>query len=108
MKMKLSDLYCIRIHFMVMFLKIFIYDTNRVVALDFIFNLFFLELILNLYVIRYVSRLTTYLLKEKVQKSCKNVLNLSQDAQLIWLMNNESDDIINLFSRYSYDCFKLR
>ena len=44
---------------------------------------------------------------EKVQESCKNFSNLSQDAQLIWLMNNESEDIINLFSRYIYDCFKL-
>ena len=38
----------------------------------------------------------------------QNFSILSQDAQLIWLMNNESDDIINLFSRYIYDCFKLR
>ena len=40
---------------------------------------------------------------EKVGQSCKNFLILSQDAQFIWLMNNESDDIINLFSRYIYD-----
>ena len=45
---------------------------------------------------------------EKVGQSCKNFSILSQDAQLIWLINNESDDIINLFSRYIYDCFKLR
>ena len=46
---------------------------------------------------------------EKVGQSCKNFSILSQDAQLIWLMNNESDDIIiNLLSRYIYDCFKLR
>ena len=45
---------------------------------------------------------------EKVQKSFKNFSILSQDAQLIWLMNNESDNIINLFSRYIYDCFKFR
>ena len=49
-----------------------------------------------------------YRFMEKVQKLCKEFSNLSQDAQLIWLMNNESDDIINLFSRYIYDCFKLR
>ena len=40
-----------------------------------------------------------------MQKLCAN---LSQDAQLIWLMNNESDNIIILFSRYIYDCFKIR
>ena len=45
---------------------------------------------------------------EKVGQTCKNFSILSQDAQLIWLMNNETDDIINLFSRYIYDCFKLR
>ena len=45
---------------------------------------------------------------KKVQALCKNFTNLSQDAQLIWLMNNESDDIINLFSWYISDCFKLR
>ena len=28
--------------------------------------------------------------------------------KLIWLMNKDSDDIINLFSRYIYDFFKLR
>ena len=43
-----------------------------------------------------------------VQKPCKNFSILSQDAKLIWLMNNESDDIFNLLSRYIYDCFKLR
>ena len=48
-----------------------------------------------------------HFLKE-VQKSCKNISNLSQNAQLIWLMNNESDDIINLLSRYIYECLKLR
>ena len=45
---------------------------------------------------------------EKVKLQCKNFLNLSNDAQLIWLMNNESDDIINAFSRYINGCFKLR
>ena len=45
---------------------------------------------------------------EKVGQSCKNFSILSQDAQLIWLMNNESEVIINLFSRYIYDCFKLK
>ena len=45
---------------------------------------------------------------EKVGQSCKNFSILSQGAQLIWLTNNESDDIINLLSRYIYDCFKLR
>ena len=25
-----------------------------------------------------------------------------------WLMNNESEDVIILFSNYIYDCFKLR
>ena len=45
---------------------------------------------------------------EKVKNLCKNFANLSQDAQLIWLMNNESDNIIILFSRYIYDCFKIR
>ena len=49
-----------------------------------------------------------YSVMEKVGQTCKNFSILSQDAQLIWLMNNESDDIINLFSRYIYDCFKLR
>ena len=39
---------------------------------------------------------------EKVHKLCKTYTYLSQDAQLIWLMNNESDDIIILFSRYIY------
>ena len=52
--------------------------------------------------------LLPYSFMEKVGQSCKNFSILSQDAQLIWLMNNESDDIINLFSRYIYDCFKLR
>ena len=41
-------------------------------------------------------------------KVMQNFSILSQDAQFIWLLNNESDDIINLFSRYIYDCFKLR
>ena len=49
-----------------------------------------------------------YSFMEKVGQTCKNFSILSQDAQLIWLMNNETDDIINLFSRYIYDCFKLR
>ena len=49
-----------------------------------------------------------YSFMEKARKSCKNFSILSQDAQLIWSMNNESDYIINLFSRYIYDCFKLR
>ena len=49
-----------------------------------------------------------YSFMQKVGQSCKSFSILSQDAQLIWLMNNESDDIINLFSRYTYDCFKLR
>ena len=45
---------------------------------------------------------------EKVHKVMQKKSNLSQDAQLLWLMNSESDKIINLFSRYIYDCFKLR
>ena len=45
---------------------------------------------------------------EKAQKSCKNFSIISQDANVVWLMYNESDDIFDLFSRYMYDCFKLR
>ena len=44
----------------------------------------------------------------KVKMSCKNFSNLSHDAQLIWLMNNESDDIIYAFSIYINGCFNLR
>ena len=44
----------------------------------------------------------------EVQKSCKHFSSLSQEAQLIWLMTNESDDIILLFSKYIYDCFLHR
>ena len=33
-------------------------------------------------------------------RSHVNTFQIPQDAQLIWLMINESDDIINLFSRY--------
>ena len=44
----------------------------------------------------------------EVKMSCKNFSNLSHDAQLIWLMNNESDNIINAFPRYINGCFKLR
>ena len=49
-----------------------------------------------------------YQVFEKVKKIWKNYTNLSQDAQRIWLINNESDDIHILLSRYIYDCFKLR
>ena len=52
-----------------------------------------------------------YSFMEKVGQSCKNFSILSQDAKLIWFMNNESDDVIDLFSRYFYDfydCFMLR
>ena len=45
---------------------------------------------------------------KKVKNLCKHYTNLSQDVQPLWLMNNKSDDIIILFSRYIYDCFKLR
>ena len=48
------------------------------------------------------------LLWRKWGSHAKKISILSQDAQLIWLMNKESDDIINLSSRYIYDCFKLR
>ena len=43
-----------------------------------------------------------------VKKSCKNFSCLSQDDQLIWLMTNESDNIIVSFSKYIFDCFNLR
>ena len=49
-----------------------------------------------------------YSFMEKLGHSCLNFSILSQGAKLIWLMNNVSDDIINLFSIYIYDCFKLR
>ena len=45
---------------------------------------------------------------KKVQTSCKIFPNLSQDTQLIWFMENESDEIIDSFSRYIYDCLKIR
>ena len=54
------------------------------------------------------SKLIRYSIMEKAQKACTNFSNLSQDPQLIWFMNNESNDIINLFSIYIYDSFKLR
>ena len=44
----------------------------------------------------------------ETQKICKNFSTLTQDAQFFWLMNNESEDVIILFSNYIYDCFKLR
>ena len=43
-----------------------------------------------------------YRFMEKVQKSRKNFSNSSQNSELICRMNNESDDIINLFSIYIY------
>ena len=44
----------------------------------------------------------------EIKKLCKHFSNLSQEARLIWLMTNECDEIIFLFSRYIYDCFSLR
>ena len=44
----------------------------------------------------------------EIQKIFKNFSTLTQDAQFFWLMNNESEDVIILFSNYIYDCFKLR
>ena len=44
----------------------------------------------------------------EIKKLCKHFSNLSQEARLIWLMPNECDEIIFLFSRYIYDCFSLR
>ena len=44
----------------------------------------------------------------ETQKICKNFSTLTQDAQFFWLMNNESEDVIILFSNYIYDYFKLR
>ena len=44
----------------------------------------------------------------ETQKICKNFSTLTQDAQFFWLMNNESEDVIILFSNYIYECFKLR
>ena len=38
----------------------------------------------------------------EIQKSCKHFSSLSQESRLIWLMTNESDDIILLFSKYIY------
>ena len=43
-----------------------------------------------------------------VKKSCRNFSSLSQDDQLIWLMTNESDNIIVSFSKYAFDFFNLR
>ena len=44
----------------------------------------------------------------KIENSCKHFSSLSQEARLIWLMTNESEDIIFLFSKYIYDCLMLR
>ena len=44
----------------------------------------------------------------ETQKICKNVSTLTQDAQFVWLMYNESEDVIILFSNYINDCFKFR
>ena len=44
----------------------------------------------------------------ETQKICKNFSTLTQDAQFFWLMNNESEDVIILFSNCIYDCFKNR
>ena len=54
----------------------------------------------------YSSLLQTF--SADVEKSCKNFSSLSQDDQLIWLMTNESDNIIVLFAKYMFDCFNLR
>ena len=44
----------------------------------------------------------------ETQKIRKIFSNLTQDAQFFWLMNNESEVVIILFSNYIYDCFKLK
>ena len=44
----------------------------------------------------------------ETQKICNSFSTLTQDAQFFWLMNNESEDVIILFSNYIYDCLKLR
>ena len=44
-----------------------------------------------------------YSFMEKVEQTSKNFSILSQDAQLIWLMNNESDDIIQLLTNEALD-----
>ena len=44
----------------------------------------------------------------EIKNLCKHFSNLSQEARLIWLMTNECDEIIILFSRYIYDCQLMR
>ena len=42
--------------------------------------------------------LTKTIIFTETQKICTNLSTLTQDAQFFWLMNNESEDVIILFS----------
>ena len=45
---------------------------------------------------------------DRIINQCRNYDFLSDKNKLIWLMINESDQVINLFANFIFTCFKYR